>query len=141
MERQQKHIKGLALLTLMMLGVLSIMVTGCGGGDDGDGTTITSQTLVAAWGIRASHDQGITQSGTISLSAEGALTYELVQLNLNQPGLKPTILVGIGTWMFDGSSLTLTFDTGVVDQGTAQGNSTEFSMVCSNGWTLNFSRK
>lgn len=124
-----------------MFGALSIMATGCGDGGDGNNTTITQQTLVAAWGIRASHDQGITQSGTISLSAEGALTYELVQLNLNQPGLKPMVLIGTGTWMFDGSSLTMTLDTGVVDQGTAQGNSTEFSMVCSNGWTLNFSRK
>ncbi len=51
------------------------------------------------------------------------------------------ILIGTGTWTFDGPSLTLTFDTGVVYQGAAQGNSTDFSMVCSNGWTLNFSRK
>jgi hypothetical protein len=141
MGGQQKHIKGLALLGLIMFGALSIMVTGCGDSGDGNGTTLTQQTLVASWGIRASHGQDITQSGTISLKDEGALTYELVQLNLNPPGLKPMILIGTGTWTFDGSSLTMTFDTGVVDQGTPQGNSTEFSMVCANGWTLNFSRK
>jgi hypothetical protein len=124
----------------MMFGALSIMVTGCGG-DDGDGTAITQQTLVATWDIRASHDPGITQSGTISLSAEGGLIYNLVQLSSNPPGLKPMILIGTGTWTLNESSLTMTFDTGVVYQATAQGNSTNFSMACSNGWTLNFSRK
>lgn len=141
MGKQQKLIKRLPLLALMMFGALSIMVTGCGGDDDGDGTTITQQTLVATWDIRASHTQGITQSGTISLSAGGELTYNLVQLNLNQPGLKPMILIGTGIWTLNESSLTLTFDTGVVYQATAQGNSTNFSMACSNGWTLDFSRK
>lgn len=141
MGRQEKHIKGLALLALIMFSALSIVVTGCGDGGNGGGTAITPQTLVASWGITASHDPGITQSGTISLSAEGALAYELVQLNLNQPGLKPMVLIGIGTWTLDGLSLTMTFDTGVVYQGTPQGNSTDFSMICSNGWTLNFSRK
>ena len=141
MGRQQKHIKGLVLLALMMFGALSIMVTGCGGSDDGDSTTINQQTLVATWGITGSHTQGYTESGTMSLSAEGALTYELVQINNNIPGLKPSILVGTGTWTFNGSSLTLTFDSGVVDEGAVQGNSTYFSVACSNGWTLNFSRK
>jgi hypothetical protein len=144
MGRLQEHNKGLALLALIMFGALSLMVIGCGDGGDGNDTTINQQTLVAAWGIRASHDPGITQTGTISLNDEGALTYELVQLNLNQPGLKPMILIGTGTWTFDGSALTMTlliYGSDVVYQGTPQGNSTEFSMVCSNGWTLNFSRK
>jgi len=145
MGTQQKLIKGLPLWALMMFSALSIMATGCsgGGGDNGDGTTITQQTLVAIWDIRASHSQDITQSGTIFLSAGGELTYNLVQLNSNPPGLKPMILIGTGTWTLNESSLllTLTFDTGVVHQATAQGNSTNFSMACSNGWTLNFSRK
>jgi hypothetical protein len=144
MGRQQRHIKGFALLALIMFGALSITVAGCGEGGDGNGTTITQQTLVAPWSIRASHSQGYTQSGTISLNDEGVLTYELVQLNLNQPGVKPLILIGTGTWTFDGSVLTLTlviYGSDVVHQGTPQGDSTNFSMVCSNGWTLNFSRK
>ena len=141
MGRQPKRIEGLALLALIMFGALSIMVTGCGDGGDGNDTTINQQTLVATWDITASSVSGLTQTGTISLAAEGALTYELFQLNLNQPGQKPLILIGTGTWTFDAPSLTLTFDTGVIYQGAAQGNSTDFSMVCSNGWTLNFSRK
>ena len=144
MERKQRHSKGLALLAWIMFGALSIMVIGCGDGGDGSDTTINQQTLAAAWSIRGSHDPGITQTGTISLNDGGALTYELVQLNLNQPGLKPTILIGTGTWTFNGSSLTLTlliFGSDVVHQGTPQGDSTNFSMVCSNGWTLNFTRK
>ena len=139
MGKQQKLIKGLPLLALMMFGALSIMATGCGGDNAGDGTAITQQTLVATWDIAASHSQ-ITQSGTILLSDNGELTYNLVQLNLNQPGLKPMILIGTGTWTFNESSLTLTFDTGVVYEAIAQGDSTNFSMACSNGWTLNFSR-
>ena len=141
MGRQPKRIEGLALLALIMFGALSIMVTGCGDGGDGNDTTINQQTLVATWDITASSVSGLTQTGTISLAAEGALTYELFQLNLNQPGQKPLILIGTGTWTFDEPSLTLTFDTGVILQGIPQGNSTDFSMVCSNVWTLNFSRK
>ena len=143
MGKQQKLIKGLPLLALMMFGALSIMATGCGGGggNDGDGTTITQQTLIATWDITASHSQGITQSGTILLSDGEELTYNLVQLISNPPGQRPIILIGTGTWTLNESSLTLTFDTGVVYQATAQGNSTNFSMDCSNGWTLNFSRK
>jgi hypothetical protein len=142
--KQQKHIKGLALLALMMFGALSIIVTGCSGSDDGDSTTINQQTLVGTWGITGSHTDNYSLSGTISLSADGALTYELVQLNHNQPGVKPLVMIGTGTWTFDGSLLTLRlliFGSDVVHQGIPQGNSTEFSMVCSNGWTLNFSRK
>ena len=141
MGKQQKHIKGLALVALMMLGALSIMATGCGGGDGGDSTIITQETLIGKWGITGSHTDNYSLSGTISLGDGGALTYELVQLNLNQPGLKPMILFGAGTWTFNGSSLSLTFDYGVVSEGIPQGNSNNFSMVCSNGWTLNFSRR
>jgi len=51
MGKQQKHIKGLALVALMMLGALSVMATGCGGGDGGDSTIITQETLIGKWGI------------------------------------------------------------------------------------------
>lgn len=139
MGRQPKRIEGLALLALIMFGALSIMVTGCGDGGEGNDTTINQQTLVATWDITASSVSGLTQSGTISLAAEGALTYELVQLN--PTGQKPLILIGTGTWTFDAPSLTLTFDRGVILEGIPQGDSTDFSMVCSNVWTLNFSRK
>jgi hypothetical protein len=141
MGGQQKKIKGFALLVLMMFGALSIMVTGCGDSGDGGATTLTQQTLVATWGITASHPQGYKENGKISLNADGALTYELVQVNNNVPALKPMILIGTGTWTFNGSSLTLTFDSGVVDEGVVQGDTTNFSMACSNGWTLNFIRK
>jgi hypothetical protein len=124
----------------MMLVALSVMASGCGGGDGGDSTAITQQTLVGKWDIRGSHTDGYSLTGKISLGAEGALSYELVQLNLNQPGLKPIVLIGAGTWTFNGSSLLLTFEYGVVSEGIPQGNSNNFSMVCSNGWTLNFSR-
>jgi hypothetical protein len=140
MEGQQNH-SGLALLALIVFGALSILIAGCGDSGEGNGTTITQQTLAATWDIRGTHYQGYAESGMISLGADGALNYELVQVNNNVPAQKPIILIGTGTWTFNGSSLTLTFDRGVVDEGIPQGNSTTFSMVCSNGWTLNFSRK
>jgi len=143
--KQQKLIKGLPLLALMTFGALSIMATGCGSDsrNDGDGTIITQQSLVAIWDIRASHSEGITQNGTISLNDGGELVYNIVQLKSNPPGLKPMILIGTGTWTLNESSLllTLTFDTGVVHQAIAQGNNTNFSMDCFNGWTINFSRR
>jgi hypothetical protein len=141
-DRQQRRIRGLALLAWTMLGVLSIMTVGCGGSsDNSDSTIINQQTLVATWDVTGSHTQGFRLIGTISLGADGTLTHELMQINDTIPAQRPIILIGKGTWAFDGSSLTLIFEYGVVDQGTAQGDSTNFSMVCSNGWTLNFSRR
>ena len=142
MGKQQKHIKGLALVALMMLGALSIMATGCGGGDGGDSTTITQQALIGTWDITGSHKDNYSVIGTISFGAEEALTYDLFQVNHNPPpAQRPIILVGAGTWRLNGSSLTMNFDNGVVYEGIPQGNSSNFSLACSNGWTLNFSRR
>jgi len=149
MGKKQKKIKGLVLLALMMFTALSIMTTGCGGDDGGDGSSdgiaISQQTLVSTWDITGSHPNGFTYIGTISLSADEALTYNLMQINNNPPpGQRPIISIGTGTWGLNGSLLTLTLDSGlmsgIVYQGTTQGSSTTFSMVCSNGWTLDFSR-
>lgn len=141
MGRQQKHLKELAPLLVMVFGALSIIITGCDGGDDRDddnAATITQQTLVATWDIAASNPQGYTQNGTISLNDDGTLAYELVQINKNVPAQRPMVLIGTGTWTFDRTSLTMTFDSGIVYQGTTQGDSTTFSIICSNGWTLDF---
>jgi hypothetical protein len=104
------------------------------GGSTGGGT-ITTQSLVATWGFTGSNASGTTGSGTIQLNSGGSYTYNYTQSNLQTPQ------TGSGTWTLNGSTLTLTFDAGAVYQGTAQGNSTNFSMVCSNGWTLNFTRR
>jgi hypothetical protein len=117
--------------------------SGGGGGDSGGGggtldTHITQQTLAATWGVTGSSTWGATTSGTIPLSPGGTYTYNLSTV---QPGRPATTQTGTGTWTLSGSTLSLRFDAGAVYTGTTQGDSTNFSMVCDNGWTLNFSRR
>lgn len=133
-------IAGIALGGAAVVGGIAAAAGGGGGDDGGSGgdTTITQQTLVATWGITASSTWGATSSGTIILRSGGSYTYDL---NTTQPGQATTHEAGSGTWSLSGTSLTLTFDQGAVYYGTAQGTSQSFSMSCSNGWTLHFSRR
>jgi hypothetical protein len=90
---------------------------------------VTQQSLVGTWGVTGSTASGGATSGTMILTSGGTLTYNLAQT------------AGTGNWSLSGLSLTITLNTGVVYYGSAQGDSNNFSIVCTNGWTLNFSRK
>lgn len=106
-----------------------------GGGSSG---AITQQTLAATWGVTGSSAWGGRTSGTMELRSGGTGTYTITDV---LPGQSPNTYSGTFTWSLNGSTLTLTFDRGAVYQGSAQGNSSSFSMTCSNGWTLNFTRR
>ena len=136
---------GITAGAIAVTGGVAVAAAGSSSGSSSgsSGTTpldpqITQQTLAATWGFTGSTASGSTVSGTMQLSSGGSLTYNGTQTN---PGQSPSTSTGTGGWTLNGSSLTLTFDLGAIYQGTAQGNSTNFSMVCSNGWTLNFSRR
>ena len=136
---------GITAGAIAVTGGVAVAAAGSSGSSSSgsSGTTpldpqITQQTLAATWGFTGSTASGSTVSGTMQLSSGGSLTYNGTQTN---PGQSPSTSTGTGGWTLNGSSLTLTFDLGAIYQGTAQGNSTNFSMVCSNGWTLNFSRR
>ncbi len=137
-------IAGIAIGGAVVIGGAAALAGGGGGGSSSSSsstldTNITTQTLAATWGITGTRPaSGSTTSGTIVMSPAGTYTYSLTTIH---PGSSPSTGTGTGRWSLTGSSLTLTFDAGAVYNGTAQGNSTNFSMVCSNGWTLNFSRR
>lgn len=126
---------------LSFVSVMSLLsVAGCGGGDESEarslGTTITQQTLVAAWDVSGTHTKGSTTRGIITFRSDGSFGYDL---DVAHSGATSRNGTGDGVWTFDGSSLSLIFDVGAAYQGNAQGVSTRFSMFCDNGWTLNFS--
>ncbi len=103
-------------------------VSGSSSSDDG-GSALTTSTILGNWGVSGSHPGGRTTSGNINFGSGGGYSYTLAGSGS-----------GTGTWSLSGTNLTLRFDAGAVYNGTASGSSNNFTMVSSNGWTLNFSR-
>lgn len=101
--------------------------------DGGSAEELTSSTIVGSWSVTGSSTYGSTTSGTITFNNGGSYTYTL---NTSGYGAES----GSGTWTLSGSNLNMRFDAGAVYNGTATGNSRNFTMNSSNGWTLNFSR-
>lgn len=104
-------------------------VAGGGGGGSGGGEELTSQTILGGWSVSGSHTDGRTTSGTVTFNDGGGYSY-----NFSDSGS------GSGSWNLSGTNLVMSFDKGAVYNGTVSGDSKNFTMKSSNGWTLNYSR-
>jgi hypothetical protein len=102
-------------------------------------TALTNQSIVSLWNTSGSHNSsGQTTDGKLTFNSDGSYSYTLVTHRTG--GLADAPAQGVGTWALNGTNLILTFDRGAIYNGTASGNSVNFTMVSSNGWTLNFAR-
>ncbi|MFH1155989.1 MAG: lipocalin family protein [Pseudomonadota bacterium] len=117
-------------------GAAAIGSSGGGGGSHGE--VLTEGTIVGYWNITGSNAAaGSTTAGNITFNDNGSYTYVL---NSTFSDGSTNSSSGGGQWTLTGTNLDLTFDAGAVYDGTASGNSNSFTMVSSNGWTLNFTR-
>lgn len=105
----------------------AVAVSSSSSSDDG-GSTLTSRTILGNWNFSGTSKYGSSDSGTMVFYDNGRIT-------ANGRNSK-----GSGSWSLSGTNLTIHWDAGAVYNGTASGNSNRFTMVSSNGWTLNFSR-
>lgn len=124
--------------TAMIVG--GVLVAGAVGGvaaaassssddDNSSAQPLDSNTILGGWNISGSSTDGRTTTGTITFQQGGRFAYSLTNAS------------GAGTWSLSGSTLRMVYDAGAVYNGTASGNSKNFTMVATNNnWTLNFSR-
>jgi hypothetical protein len=94
---------------------------------------LTTGTIVSSWIISGSSGANMA-AGTIQFLPSGILSYSVTETGIS------TVETGTGTWALAGSKLTIIYDKGAIYTGTAAGTSANFTMVSTNGWTMNFLR-
>jgi hypothetical protein len=136
---------GFSTTTLVAAGVVGAAAVGGGvaaasssSSSGGSAQELTEQTIAGNWGVTGSHTGGSTTTGNVTYNDNGSYTYNFRTIFSNNSTSDDS---GSGTWTLNGDNLILNFDAGAVYNGTATGNSKSFTMVSTNGWTLNFSRK
>jgi len=106
--------------------------------NNGTGEELTEKTIVGFWNINGNNNsEGSTTDGTLTYNENETYSYQFLTTYSDNSTYNGS---GTGTWILTDDDLTLNFDAGAVYNGIASGDSDAFTMVSSNGWTLNFTR-
>ncbi len=106
--------------------------------NSGQGVELTEKTIVGFWNLTGSNNsEGSTTEGSLTYNANESYSYQFLTTYSDSSTHNGS---GTGTWILADDDLTLNFDAGAVYNGIASGDSDSFTMVSSNGWTLNFTR-
>jgi hypothetical protein len=137
---------GFSTTALVAAGVVGAAAVGGGvaaassssGGGGSSPEDLTEKTIAGNWSVTGSHTGGATTNGNFTYIDNGSYTYNFSTIFSDNSTSETS---GSGTWTLDEDNLILNFDAGAVYNGIATGDSSSFTMVSTNGWTLNFSRK
>ena len=132
-------IVGVGIGAAAVAGGTAAAVSGGGGGGGGhdEPQDLTEKTILGDWNINGSSTGGSTTTGDFTFNKDSSFS-AFFRVHYSDGSTEE--MSNVGTWTLNGTNLILTFDAGAVYNGTATGDSDAFTMVSTNGWTLNFTR-